>query len=113
MAKKQKMKHYTNEKLKKIFIICGILGVITFIPLLILGSAEGDFGFYLLLTPLFLPCLIISYASLIFMNWKKAIIGVVFPIPVLSYMIETFKGVWKAIKAFIALIRRKDFSFEK
>lgn len=63
---------------------------------------------------LIFTCLPISFMSFFFINWKKAIIGMVAPIPVLSYCIACFKGLGYTFGALIALIRGKEsYTFNK
>lgn len=111
------MKTYTKKQLITMLIIGGVLAVITLIVMLATGTWDFDgqsIGATLLLILGVFTLMPISYMSLCFINWKKAIIGFVAPIPVLSYCIEGFKGIGYAFGALIALIRGKDsFTFNK
>lgn len=42
------------------------------------------------------------------LNWKKCLIGMIAPIPVISMIIEHVKGMIYAIKALIALIKKEE-----
>ena len=104
------MKVYKNSTLKKIWIVSAVLGVAGYIPVIILDGGES---LYILMTPIMLPALIIGIGSFAFINWKKAIIGFIAPIPVISYIIEGFKGIFHAFRSLVALFKKKDFVIGK
>ncbi len=42
-------------------------------------------------------------------NFKKILLGLITPIPILSYLIEWFKGMCYAVKAVIVIFKHKDY----
>lgn len=111
------MKTYTKEQIIKQLIISAVLAAIACVVMLVSGLWDLSgmpIGGLLIAIPMAMICLPISFMSLIYMNWKKAIIGFIAPIPILSYWIEAFKGIFRAFGAIFSLIRGKDlYTFNK
>ncbi len=105
------MKIYPYEKLKKIYIVCAIIGAIIAIPVIFFASSIGLDGkslvFFLFTTPLYYISFVLGFVAVIF-NWKKILIGMIAPIPLVSGLMENFKGVFYAIKGLVALFKHQD-----
>ncbi len=111
------MKTYTKKQITKQLIIGGVLSVITLIVMLATGIwdiADQPIGGTILLILGVFTLMPISYMSFFYINWKKALIGMIAPIPVLSYCIACFKGLGYTFMALITLIKGKDnYTFNK
>lgn len=111
------MKTYSKQQLIKQLIISGVLAVATLVIMLVAGLwdfSSESIGYTLIMMVGMFTLLPFSYMSLFYVDWKKAIIGMVAPIPVLSYCICMFKGMGFAFLALISLIKGKeDFTFNK
>lgn len=111
------MKTYSKQQIIRQLIISGVLAVATLIIMLI--SKLWDFssesiGYTLIMMVGMFTLLPISYMSIFYVDWKKAIIGMVAPIPVLSYCICMLKGLGFVFLALISLIKGKEeFTFNK
>ncbi len=109
VTKRKIMRVFKNSILKKIWIVSAISCVILYISVLIISGADS---LYILMTPLFLPVFIISVGSFAFINWKKALIGLFAPIPIISYMIECFKGIFHAFRSLVALFKKNESRYK-
>lgn len=111
------MKTYTKEQIIKQLIIGTVLSVIACIVMLASGIWESSgmpIGGLLLMIPIAIVAFPIGFMEIFYVNWKKAIIGIIAPIPMLSFSIELFKGLGRAYCAVFALIRGKDsYTFNK
>ncbi len=94
-----------------------VFAIVTLIVMLATGLwdfSTESIGFTIIMIIAVFALMPISFMSIFFINWKKALIGMIAPIPVLSYCIHCFKGLWKTFLALIALIRGKEeFTFNK
>lgn len=92
------------KKLKVKFIVCFVLSIILDIFTLILGinsmSLLEVLGQGLLMAVMF-P---FEFMSIV-LNTKKIFLGLIRPIPILSFLLEYFVGIFMAFKAFIWLIK--------
>ncbi len=116
-AKKKKMKVYTYEKLKKIYKVCIIISAVIAVAMVIfmlLGPTEtlgGKTIVNMMITcPIMFFGLFISITECVFMNWKKMIIGIIAPIPMLSGMIECFKAAFYGLKGLVCLFKHQDLA---
>ena len=109
------MKIYTNEKLKKIYKVCAILGAILTIAIFaiqpIIGNNDIPIIGYILGVPFSFICQPFGMAAFVF-NWRRIIRGYIAPIILVSAFIEFFKGYFVAIKAFVAMLKHQDFALE-
>ena len=101
------MKRYSREKLIRIYIVCAVLGVISFF--VAWGVSKVDYNMWqlLILVPFSIVGLPISFCAL-FLNFKKIIIGMIAPIPIISWFIEGCKGIVYAIKALICIFKHQE-----
>ena len=60
-----------------------------------------------LIMALGLPLLVLELCG-IFINWKKWLKGFIAPIPVLSAIIEGFKGIIYAAKGLVVIVKKQD-----
>ena len=94
------------------FIVSAVLDIVQIVAMMImLGgfSAFGDNVFVALLVfvggVVLLP---LVYMSLL-LNWKKILIGMIAPIPIISFMKQWYiNGIIYAVKALIVVIKKKD-----
>lgn len=111
------MKTYTKKNLITKLVISVAVSIIAIIVMYATGlwNFEGESMLY---------AIIMIFASLIFMpfgvyscffiRWGKALSGILFPIPVVSYMLECFKGLIPAALSIVALIKGKEtFTYGK
>ena len=111
------MKTYTKQQLVRIIVISVAIAIVNCIVMFATGMWElsgNSVGYLLIMIPMSLVCLPLSFMSLFFLSMRKFIVGFIAPIPVLSSFIEYFKGLGRAVLAIIALIKGKDsFTFNK
>lgn len=111
------MKTYSKKQIIRQLIISGVLAVATLIIMLITkvwDFSTASIGYTLIMMVGMFTLLPFSYMSWFYVHWKKAIIGMVAPIPVLSYTICMFKGMGFAFLALIALIKgEEEYTFNK
>lgn len=93
------------KSLKVKFIVSFILGIIMGIVMIVMNlkfhmSILGAFGLALVATILF-PFEIMSFI----LNIKKIFLGIIKPIPILSFVIQYFIGLFMAFRAFVWLIK--------
>lgn len=93
------------KSLKVKFIVSFILGVIIGIIMIFMNlkfhmSILGVFGLALV-TAVFFPFEIMSFI----LNIKKIFLGIIKPIPILSFVIQYFIGLFMAFRAFVWLIK--------
>lgn len=109
------MKEYTRKSLITRFIISAVIGdgfVVGFvIAMLIVGDGASFFdGNIAVLIPVFLfaimamPLEVMSFM----LNFKKIMVGFIAPIPIISSLIEYFKGMFYAVKAFISILKKEE-----
>lgn len=108
------MKVYSREQLIKRFKICVVLGVIMAIAMVAINlsgmlgdiSVGGVFmwAIALIIGLIAFPvwCLGVSF------NFGKMMLGLIAPIPLLSYFIEACKAYVYGIKAIIVIVKKKD-----
>ncbi len=101
------MRVFEYAKLKVIYIVCAVIAVVGYIPVMLFAGSSYDLGFLVMATPLFLIAFYLGIISFV-LNFKKTLIGIIAPIPILSSMIESFRGVWYAIKGLICLFKKQD-----
>ncbi len=101
------MRVFEYAKLKVIYIVCAVIAVVGYIPVMLFTGSGYDLGFLIMATPVFLIAFYFAVLS-VALNWKKQLIGIIAPIPVISSMIESFVGVWYAIKGLICLLKKQD-----
>lgn len=106
------MKVYKRKTLITMFIVSVVLTVVYIVATMILGgglSAFGDsIGMVLIILVCSVPLLPFVFMSFI-LNWKKILIGMIAPIPILSSMKQCyFNGIIYAVKALIVIIKKKD-----
>lgn len=111
------MKTYTRKNLITKLIISVVAAVVTLIVMFATGlwNFEGESMLYLIvMIPAFLVVLPFSYYSGFFVNWKKAFSKMLFPIPLISYLIECCKGFVPAAKSIVAIIKKQEtFTYGK
>lgn len=90
------------------YIVSFVIGIALFILMLIMNSSsESDAISVALLAPLAIIVFPIEVCGMI-LNWKKVLKGFIAPIPILSSIIQSFVGMWYAIKALIAIVKNQD-----
>lgn len=111
------MKVYTREQLIKRLKICVVIGLIASVAFMILGvspmlstSESRTIGDVLLVAAYFVGAAILFPISLLAMsfNFGRMMLGMIAPIPILSYFIEFFKAYVYAIKALIVIFKRDE-----
>ncbi|MBQ7004995.1 MAG: hypothetical protein IJN68_01035 [Clostridia bacterium] len=110
------MKVYTREQLIKRLKICGIIGIICVIPFIFLTIipmfSEGSttFGDILMIALYIAGAIILFPTSVMAMsfNFGNMLIGIIAPIPILSYFVEFFKAYYYVIKALIVILRQEE-----
>ncbi len=110
------MKVFTREQLIKRLKICGIIGIICVIPFIILtivpmfSDGSTTFGDILMIALYVAGAVILFPTSVMAMsfNFGNMLIGIIAPIPILSYFIEFFKAYVYVIKALIVIFRREE-----
>lgn len=106
------MKVYSRKKLQTMFIVSVVLDVVQIIAMMIMLGGFSAFGesvavalFVFVGGIVLLPFV---YMSLL-LNWKKILIGMIAPIPIVSFMKQWYiNGIIYAVKAFIVILKKKD-----
>ncbi|MBQ6119038.1 MAG: hypothetical protein IJK98_07375 [Clostridia bacterium] len=102
------MRRIPRKTLLTIFIISCVLSVASLIVMFTVGSDGKDSVLYVILMVFFgIVVLPIGFTGFI-LNIKKILIGLIAPIPVLSYLIENVKGFVYGVKALICIIKREE-----
>ena len=107
---------YSRETLIKRFKICFILGIVSAVALVginIYAAIEG--GFTMMIAITLAACLVASLVVFpieflgftINGTFKKSLIGMIAPIPVISGCIECFKALYYGIRAIIVIAHYK------
>ena len=109
---------YSRETLLKRFKICIIIGIIGALALgtinIILPIMAGEFTFEVVLAfvLIFVMCAVIFPLQLVGYTingtFKKMVIGMIAPIPVLSSCIEALKAFYYGIRAAVVVFKRQD-----
>lgn len=106
------MKVYSRKKLQTMFIVSAVLDIIQIIAMMIMLGGLSAFGesvfvaFFVFVGGIVLLPLV--YMSLL-LNWKKILIGMIAPIPIISFMKQWYiNGIVYAVKALIVIIKKKD-----
>lgn len=107
-TRRKNMKVYTREELVKRLKICTVIGLIM-IPVFVATQIMIE-------TPLIVTagCVVLGIVAFPFsvfamsFNFGKMMLGMIAPIPILSYFIEIFKGWGYAIKGLIVIFKNKD-----
>jgi len=109
---------YSRETLLKRFKICIVLGVIGALALgainIILPVMAGEFTFEVVLAfvYIFVLCVVIFPLQLVGYTingtFKKMVIGIIAPIPVLSSCIEALKAFYYGIKAAMVVLKKEE-----
>lgn len=108
---------YSRETLIKRFKICFILGIISAVALVginIYAAIEG--GFTMMIAITLAACLVASLVVFpieflgftINGTFKRSLIGMIAPIPVISGCIECFKALYYGIRAIIVIVKKQD-----
>lgn len=95
------------KQMKVKFIVSFILGIVLVVFFWI---AQFRLGYKF---PLGVLTLYTAVAVLVFpfevmafvLNWRKIFVGIIKPIPILSYFIQCFVGIFMAFKAFIWMLK--------
>lgn len=109
---------YSRETLLKRFKICIILGLIGALVIgainIILPIMAGEFTFEVVLAfvLIFVMCAVIFPLQLVGYTingtFKKMVIGMISPIPVLSSCIEALKAFYYGIRAAMVVLKKED-----
>lgn len=106
------MKEYSRKNVITKFIISTVIGEGAVAAMLIAGGGFSYFGDnvavalpVLIFALLFMPFGIMSY---FFMDWKKFLIGIIAPIPIISTFPPAFKALFYAFKAFISILKHEE-----
>ncbi len=106
------MKVYERKKLTTLFIVSAVLSVAQIIAMAILGGGMSAFGDSLGVALIILVCglpLLPFVMMALLLNWKKILIGMIAPIPILSMMKQWYiNGIIYAVKAFIVIVKKRD-----
>ncbi len=94
------------------FIVAGVFSVLQMLITLIGGIASADGYAGAVVTAVLsaliaLPLVPFTWVGL-FLNWKAMLIGVIAPIPIVSSIIESFRGLVFAVKAFMVIVKKQD-----
>lgn len=94
------------------FIVAIVIAVVQIVAMAIVGGGMAGFGDNLGMAIIILLCSVpllpFAYVGL-FLNWKKILIGIIAPIPLLSYFKQfLINGMICAVKAFIVIVKKKD-----
>lgn len=106
------MKVYSRKKLQTMFIVSVVLDIVQIIAMMIILGGFSAFGESVFVS-LFvfvggIVLLPLVYMSLL-LNWKKILIGMIAPIPIISSMKQMyFNGIIYAVKALIVILKKKD-----
>lgn len=109
------MRIVKRKALIKMYVVSLILGLISIVAILIIQSSSGnrsDLVQFVLMIPIAFIVFPIQFCGFI-LNWKKILKGFIAPIPVLSYFIQFFVGIWYAIKGLIAIFKHTDLVIGK
>lgn len=94
------------------YLIAGaILTIISFIVSFIVAGDSGsdnDPMVNVAILVLGIPLLILEYGGMI-INWKRVLKGIIAPIPILSMMIESFKGMFYMAKGLVVIAKKQDY----
>ena len=106
------MKVYQRKTLITMFIVAGVFSVLQMLITLIGGIASADGYAGAVVTAVLsaliaLPLVPFTWVGL-FLNWKAMLIGVIAPIPIVSSIIESFRGLVFAVKAFMVIVKKQD-----
>lgn len=111
------MKTYSKKQIIKQIIISAVIALITFIALMVSGLwsfSDSSIGYTIIMAVAIFTLFPIGFMSFFYIDWKRAIIGMIAPIPVLSYVICCCKGMFFTFCALFSLIRGKEeYTFNK
>ncbi len=94
----------TVKQLKTMFIVSLILGAAVSLFALIMNLGQYSL-LYLIIFALFMVILFPLGIMSFLLNGKKIFVGLIAPVPVISFIKEYFVGLFMAIKAFIWMIK--------
>lgn len=86
------------------YVISFVLSIAAAIFLLIVSDDKTEVA---VLMPLIIIVFPVEICGMI-LNWKKVLKGLIAPIPIVSYILESFIGMWYAIKGLIAIFKKQD-----
>lgn len=103
------MRKISRSTLLVEFIVSCVLGIISVIVIFFTGglnSYVGGVGIFMVIFALIV--LPFEFWGMI-LNWKKVLKGIIAPIPILSMVIESFKGMIYAVKGFLVIIKKEEY----
>lgn len=106
------MKVYKRKTLITMFIVSAVLSVIQVIAMMIINGGLAAFGDNLGVVLIILICglaLLPFVMMALLLNWKKILIGMIAPIPLLSSMKQWYiNGIIYAVKSLVVIVKNKD-----
>lgn len=99
-----------RKKLNVYLIVALVLTVVQMIAMFIVNDGAmgtGDIGSTLIMLLVSIVLLPFFYMGF-FINWKKTLLGIIVPIPILSMLIEWFKGAFYGFKGFLVVVKKQD-----
>jgi|GEM_PF-3465887 len=102
------MRRIPRKTVLTIFIISCVLSIASLIVMFTAGGRQGYNTLEVILFIFFgIVVLPIEFTGMI-LNIKKILIGIIAPIPIISYVIENVKGFIYGVKALICIVKRQD-----